>query len=210
MPRSAPLLACPHTVDAVRLRELLLQALEAEHGHVAVLSAALRCALNDDLRRKWRDLLEHSRRRERTLILVFQQLDLNPCSQTPGRRIAGHLTAALLDALARTLDSGDPEAAQVVAAECVEHAAIRIQRTWDLIGHVARTSVDDAGRTLDTAFESAPRDEGELYRNRSWVRELWIETLGLPAVVPPPGQAARLPDTDIPRLPWRSRERMQP
>ena len=209
MPRSAPLLACPHTVDALRLRELLLQALEAETGNIAVLSTALRCALNEDLGRKWRDLLDHSRRRERTLVSVFQQFDLNLRSQTPGRRIAGQLTTALLDALARALEAGDAAAAQVVAAECVEHAAIRIQRTWELIGHVAHASVDDAGRTLDTAFESAPRDEGELYRNRSWVRELWIETLGLPAVVPPPGRAARLPDTDIPRLPWRSRERVR-
>lgn len=210
MPRSAPLLAYPRTVDAIRLRELLLQALEAEAGYIAVLSTALRCAFNGDLRRTWRDLLDHSRRRERTLISVLQQLDLSPCSKTPGRRIAGQMTTALLDALERALVDGDAAAAQVVAAECVEHAAIRIQRTWELIGHVARTSVDEVGRTLDTAFESAPRDEGELYRNRGWVRELWIETLGLPAVVPPPGRAARLPQAEIPRLPWRSRERVQP
>lgn len=209
MPRSAPLPSFPHSVDALRLRELLLQALEAESGHIAVLSTALRCALNDDLRRKWRDLLEHSRRRERSLVSVFQQFDLNLRSQTPGRRITGQLTTSLLDALSRALEAGDAASAQVVAAECVEHAAIRIQRTWELIGHVAHTSVDEAGRTLETAFDSAPRDEGELYRNRGWVRELWIETLGLPAVVPPPGRAARLPEADVPRLPWRSGERVR-
>lgn len=207
MPRSAPQLAVPRAVDALRLRELLLQALEAETGNAAVLSMALRCALNPELRRSWRDLLEYSRRRERTLVSVFQQLDLNPCSRTTGRRIAGQLTGALLDALGEALESGDMEAAQVVAAECVELAAVRIQRTWELIGHVAHVSPDEAGRTLDTAFDAAPRDEGELFRHRGWTRELWIQSLGLPAVVPPPGRAAHLPENDVPRLPWRSRER---
>lgn len=199
----------PHAVDAVRLRELLLQALEAETGNIAVLSAALRCALDADLGRKWRDLLDHSRRRERALVSIFQQLDLNVRARTPGRRIAGQLTAVLLDALVQAQDANDPPAAQVVAAECVEHAAIRIDRTWELIGHIARTSVDDAGRALDTAFDSAPRDESGLYRNRGWVRELWIETLGLPAVLPPPGRPAPVPDADVPRLPWRSSQRVQ-
>lgn len=209
MPRSAPQLAVPHAVDALRLRELLLQALEAETGNVAVLTIALRCALNPDLRRSWRDLLDHARRRERNLISVFQQLDLNPCSRTPGRRIVGQLTGALVDAMGEALEASDPEAAQVVAAECVELAAIRIQRTWELIGHVAHASVDEAGRTLDAAFDAAPRDEGELYRHRGWTRELWIESLGLPAVVPPPGRTAHVPDSDVPRLPWRSRDRRQ-
>src|SRR5690606_30861934 len=108
------------------------------------------------------------------------------------------------------LDAGDSEAAQVVAAECVEHAAIRIERIWELIGHVAHVSVDETGRTLDSACEAAPRAEGELYRHRGWVRELWIGTLGLPAVVPPPGPPSRANETDVPRLPWRSRERVQP
>lgn len=210
MPRSAPLLDIPHVVDAPRLRELLLQALEAETGNIEVLSACLRCALDADLARNWHDLLDRSRRRERTLVSVFQQLDLSVRAQTTGRRIAGQLTAALLDALVQAQDAGDPAAAQVVAAECVEHAAIRIDHTWELIGHVARTSVDEVGRTLDTAFDSVPRDDSERYCNRGWVRELWISTLGLPAVLPPPGRTTRFADADVPRLPWRSRERMKP
>ena len=53
MPPSAPLLASPpDAVDPPRLRELLLQALEAQAGHVAVLSASLRCIVIDvELRR---------------------------------------------------------------------------------------------------------------------------------------------------------------
>jgi hypothetical protein len=42
------------------------------------------------------------------------------------------------------------------------------------------------------------------------VRELWIDALGLPAVLPPPGRSVRSFDNDVPRLPWRASERAAP
>jgi hypothetical protein len=212
MPPSAPLLASPpDAVDPPRLRELLLQALEAQAGHVAVLSASLRCIVIDvELRRDWRPQLERARRRERILASVLEQLDLDPRSQTPGRRIVARLSAALLAALGQAMHEGDAANAQVVAAEGVEIAALRAQRAWELIGHVAGKLADETGRTLDVAFESAAFDEGEGYRNRGWSRELWIESLGFRAILPPPGRPPRLADAEVPRLPWRSRERLHP
>ncbi len=199
-----------HAVDALRLRDLLLQAHEAEHGNAQVLASALRCATHGDLARRWRDMLERARRRERALMLVLQQLDLGLRSETSGRRIAANLTSALLAAMREAQETGDATAAQVVAAACVEHAAIRVHRVWELIGHLAHASPDETGRTLDSAFDSAPRDDGELYGSRGWVRELWIDALGLPAVLPPPGRPMPPLDTAVPRLPWRSRERAEP
>lgn len=212
MPRSGPLLAYPQeAVDPLRLRELLLQALEAEAGHVALLSASLRCVVIDgDLRRDWRQVLDRARRRERILASVLQQLDLDPRSQTPGRRIVAQLSAALLAALGQAMHEGDAAAAQVVAAEAVEVAALRALRAWELLGHVAGKFSDETGRTLDAAFEAAACDEGEPYRNRGWSRELWIDSLGFRAVLPPPGRLPRQADGEVPRLPWRSRQRPRP
>lgn len=211
MPRSEPLLAYAQpAADPQRLRELLLQALEAQAGHAAVLAASLRCVLDGELRRDWRELLERSRRRERILASVLEQFDLDPRSQTPGRRIVAQLSAALLAALGQALHACDATAAQVVAVEGVELAALRAQRTWELIGHVAGKLADDAGRTLEAALEAAACDEGEPYRNRGWSRELWIDSLGFRAVLPPPARPPRQADADVPRLPWRSRERLRP
>lgn len=207
---SALWLPAPHAVDALRLRDLLLQAHEAEHGNARVLAAALRCAAHADLARRWRDMLERAQRRARALTLVLQQLDLGLRSETAGRRIAANLTSALLDAMRQAEQAGDAIAAQVVAAECVEHAAIRVHRIWELVGHLAHAAPDETGRTLDRAYDAAPREEGELYRSRGWVRELWIDALGLPAVLPPPGRSMPSSDIDVPRLPWRAPQRAAP
>ena len=50
--------------DRVQLRELLHQALETERGGIKVYETALQCAVNEDLRKEWKEYLEQTRRHE--------------------------------------------------------------------------------------------------------------------------------------------------
>jgi len=45
----------------------------------------------------------------------------------------------------------------------------------------------DAAATLSDAVEQVEEEEDEhLYHTAGWSRELWMKSLGLPAVLPPP------------------------
>jgi hypothetical protein len=58
---------------------------------------------------------------------------------------------------------------------------------WELIGQLAtRSGIADAS-LLQPAHERVEEEEDEhLYHTTGWTRELWIEALGMPAVLPPP------------------------
>jgi hypothetical protein len=80
-----------------------------------------------------------------------------------------------------------PDAAQIVAAECVVDAETKDHQNWELLGQLARTLDGDAARILGNAYGEVEDEEDEhLYHTRGWCRELWLDTLGLPAQLPPP------------------------
>ena len=86
----------------------------------------------------------------------------------------------------RPTDSAAPAAAQIVAAECVVLAETKDYANWQLIGKLA-DSLRKEGKPLRGAYDQVEDDEDEhLYRIKGWSRELWIEAMGLPAVLPPP------------------------
>jgi hypothetical protein len=87
----------------------------------------------------------------------------------------------------------DPAAAQLVAAECVVLAETKDHQNWELIGHVAEKSSGPATKILKQAHEAVEKDEDHhLYHTKGWTRELWIESLGLPAVLPPPEEVKKV------------------
>ena len=86
-----------------------------------------------------------------------------------------------------TAQGADPSAAQLVAAECVVEAESKDHMNWELIGEVAKKLKGDEARVLKEAYEEVEEEEDEhLYHTMGWARELWLESLGLPAVLPPP------------------------
>jgi hypothetical protein len=85
------------------------------------------------------------------------------------------------------LAAGVPEAAQLVAAECVVEAETKDHLNWELLGQVAETTKGDRREALKAALKEVEEQEDEhLYHTTGWTRELWIASLGLPAVLPPP------------------------
>jgi hypothetical protein len=85
------------------------------------------------------------------------------------------------------LGSGTPEAAELVACECVVLAETKDHANWELLGQAAKKAKGDLRKTLQGAVDEVEDEEDEhLYHSSGWCRELWIESLGMPAVLPPP------------------------
>ena len=175
------------TFDVNQDHELLYQALETERGGIKIYTAALKAAINPDLKKEWGEYLGETRTHERVLTAVFQELGLDTEKMTPGREIVAHLGASLVVAIEMALAKGEPAAAQLVAGECVVLAETKDHQNWELIGHVANHASGDLPKVLKKAFEAVEQDEDHhLYHTTGWTRELWIESLGFPAVLPPP------------------------
>jgi rubrerythrin len=175
------------TYDGTQLNELLYQALETEIGGIQVYETAIECAVNDDLRQEWQEYLEQTRTHRKVLLSVFEALGMDPETQTPGRQVVAHLGAALVQAMRMAQASGNPVAAELVAGECVVLAETKDHMNWELIGHVAKHGKGEETDVLMQAFEAVEQDEDHhLYHTAGWTRELWIDSLGLPAVLPPP------------------------
>jgi hypothetical protein len=74
----------------------------------------------------------------------------------------------------------------MVAAECVVEAETKDHLNWELIAQVAKKTKGEEGKSLKSALEHVESEEDEhLYHTTGWTRELWIQSLGLPAVIPP-------------------------
>ena len=171
-----------------QLTDLLLQSLEHEKGGVQVYETALKCVVNDDLKEEWAKYLDETRHHVEVMTKVCSQLGLDPNQETPGRRIVRHMGESLVKAMQMALDAGKPEAAQLVACECVVLAETKDHLDWELMGKCADKLLEgDAAVALNEAYEEIEDQEDEhLYHSKGWCRELWIDALGMKAVLPPP------------------------
>ena len=177
-----------------QLNELLYQALETEMGGVNVYEAAVQCAINGDLNKEWNEYMEQTREHVRVLRDVFEKLGLDPEAESPGRQVVRHIGESLVAAMTMALESGAPrEAAQLVAAECVVNAETKDHMNWELIGKVAKELSGDEAEALKGAYDEVEDEEDEhLYHTKGWARELWIASLGMPAVLPPPEEVKKV------------------
>jgi hypothetical protein len=174
-------------MENLQVDELVYQALETEMGGIKVYRMALRCAQHPELKEEWEKYLEQTENHERILRGVCDALGLDAEKQTPGRQIVRHKGAALVGAMELALKAGDLAAAQLVAAECVVDAETKDHQNWELIGEVAKTLKGSEGNALREAHEEVEDEEDEhLYHTQGWARELWIQSLGMPAQLPPP------------------------
>jgi hypothetical protein len=170
-----------------QVEELLLQSLEHEVGGVEVYRTALQCVVRPDLEQEWTKYLEETRNHVAKLTNVCEAMGINPAKQTPGRGVVKHLGGALVQAMKRALEAGKPEAAQLVACECVVLAETKDHLDWQLLGKCAEQLEGDRGDMLKSAYDEIEDQEDEhLYHTKGWCRELWIQSLGLTAVLPPP------------------------
>jgi rubrerythrin len=170
-----------------QLHELLHQALETEQGGIEIYRTAIRCAVHPDLKNEWEEYLEQTERHEAVLRTLMDQLGLDADAETPGRGVVRHIGASLVKAMQLALEAAGPEAAQLVATECVALAETKDHQNWELVGQCAEAATGELKKALASAHREVEDEEDEhLYHTAGWSRELWIDSLGLPAVIPPP------------------------
>lgn len=165
--------------------DLLYQALETEIGGVEIYRMAILCARNEDLKKEWTKYLGETERHVEVVRGIFDALSLDPEATTPGRMIVRAKAKALLSAMQMALQTA-PIAAEIVAAECVVDAETKDHANWELIGALAEKSSGTMKQVLSDAYEKVEDEEDEhLYHTKGWARELWHQSIGLPAQLPP-------------------------
>jgi rubrerythrin len=170
-----------------RLKELLYQALETELAGVEVYTTALRCVENKKLKGEWEEYLDQTKKHVEIVKDIMDTLGLDPKEETPGRKVVRHIGQSLVKAMEMALSSGGNGAAEIVAAESVVLAETKDHLNWQLIGEAAKKASREVARALKAAHDQVEDEEDEhLYHTVGWARELWIEMLGMPAVIPPP------------------------
>jgi len=169
-----------------QINELLLQSLEHERGGVLVYEKAIECAVHDELREEWEHYLEETRNHVKILTKACTAVGLDPEEETPGCEIVRGLGLALVEAMEKALATGNPVAAQLVACECVVLAETKDHLDWELIGRCAEKLRGAPAKALQEAYDEVEDQEDEhLYHTKGWCRELWIESLGMKATLPP-------------------------
>jgi hypothetical protein len=174
-------------MESKQVKELLLQALEHEMGGVKVYEQAVQCAVNEDLKEEFERYYQETETHVQILHDVFSALQLDPNEQSPGRTIVRDIGTRLVRSMQEAAAAGDPAAAQLVACECVVIAETKDHLNWELIGEVARGMKGADAKALKAAYAEVEDQEDEhLYHSKGWCRELWLEALGMKAVLPPP------------------------
>src|SRR5882762_3494979 len=175
------------SMNQEQINELLCQALETEMGGVQVYTTALKCVVDKELKEEWEKYLDQTRHHVAVVRNIMETFGLEIDAETPGRKVVRHIGESLVKAMEMALKAGDKASAQLVAAECITLAETKDHLNWELIGEVSKKSKGAQGKALKEAYDEVEKDEDEhLYHTVGWTRELWIDSLGMPAVLPPP------------------------
>lgn len=179
--------------DKAQLKDLLLQMMETELGGEQVYRTALTCALNEDLKEEWEEYLEETLNHQNVVRTTCELLEIDADEATPSRDVVRHIAMSLVQAMELAKQAGDPAAAELVACECVVHAETKDHSNWELLSKVAEAATGNTAKVLTEAYEKVEKDEHHhLYHTQGWCRELWIQSLGMPAVLPPPEEVKQV------------------
>lgn len=171
-----------------QLTELLYQGLETEIGGQQIYKMAVECAENQDAKEEWQKYLAETEDHERILRETFVRIGLDPEVETPGRKVVRSKAEGLVKAMQMALDEAGKGAAQLVAAESIVEAETKDHQNWELLGLLVE-HIDDKEwkQAIQEAYDQVEEQEDEhLYHTMGWARELWMDTIGAPAVLPPP------------------------
>jgi hypothetical protein len=173
--------------DSQQLNDLVIQMMETELGGEQVYRTAIQCAINPDLKEEWEEYLQETLTHQNVVRSLCDTLGLSPDTQTPTRKVVKHIGESLVKAMQLAQKEAGAAATQLVACECVVHAETKDHANWELLGKVAEVATGDLGKALKAAHQAVEKDEDHhLYHTKGWCRELAIEALGMPAVLPPP------------------------
>ncbi len=144
-----------------QLNHLLDEALETEIGGVQVYENAIQCAVNDELKGEWQKYLGQTQKHEQIVRSLFEKFGLDAEAETAGRKVVRHIGESLVKAMQMAREAGEPDAAQIVAAECVVEAETKDHLNWELLAQVAEKSKGDDRKILRDALDQVENEEDE-------------------------------------------------
>ncbi len=179
--------------NASQIEELLYQALETEIGGLSIYETALACAVNEDLKKGVAGL---SRRNPHASPRAADRVRaVGAGSRTPAARPGGG--APYRRGAGQGHEDGDQRGRRQRGAAGRDRmrGAGRNQGSREL--DADRRGRDQHGGTegkvLKQAYDAVVTDEEHhLYHTKGWSRELWIDALGYPAVLPPPEEVKQV------------------
>ncbi len=170
-------------MNSAQVKELLLQTLESESGGVEVFTTARRCALDPELEELWECHLAQTRAHVSAVRGLLDTFGIDADELSSGRVEVREMCGSIVRVIENASDSGSPEAAQIVAAECVVLAATKSHHFWGLIGEVSKKIGEgpeaEAMRAVHARIE--PEADEHLRSSQAWSRQLWIAALGMSA-----------------------------
>lgn len=174
-------------MDRKNFDELLYQGMETELAGEQLYLTAVEAAVNDDVREEWKKYLDETRNHQEILKGVFEVAGLDPDTETPGRLIVRRKGEALVAAIKEAHKADDPKMAELVAAECIVEAESKDHHNWELLGKMVDHLSGDLKKVVQEAYDEVSEEEAEhLFHTMGWSRELWLDFIGVPAVLPPP------------------------
>ncbi len=170
-----------------RFEELLHIALTVEKGGVEIYETALKAVVNDDLKEEYEKYLDQTKDHVRILTSVFEVFGLDTARAVPAAEIVKVKAEGLIESIDSAIKAGDPVAAELVAVEAVVEAETKDHLDWELLGECVKELPANEAKVLKEAVDECEDQEDEhVYHSKGWARELWLQALGLPAVLPPP------------------------
>jgi hypothetical protein len=95
--------------------------------------------------------------------------ELAPEEETPGRQVVRHLGKSLVKAIETSMESGEPQAAEIVACERVVLAETKDHLNWELLAQCAEKAKGEKARALKEACEEIEEQEDRrLYHSKGW------------------------------------------
>jgi hypothetical protein len=174
-------------MERSNLDELLLQAMETELGGEQLYLAAIENAVNPNVRAEWTKYLDETRNHQAVLERVFATAGLDVDAESPGRELVRAKGEALVAAVVAGRTAADPTLGELIAAESIVEAESKDHQNWKLIGLMVEHVDGELADALREAYEEVAEQEAEhLFHTMGWARELWLDFLGVPAVLPPP------------------------
>ena len=82
--------------------------------------------------------------------------------------------------------AGESAAAELVACECVVFAETKDHLNWELLGSAPKRRKGSWPPRFGSGDEVEDEEDEHIYHSKGWCRELWIQSLGMEAVLPPP------------------------
>jgi hypothetical protein len=172
---------------------LMYQLLETELGGKEVYTLAIECAINPELKEEWQKYLSETKEHIQIARTLLEELGMDPDAEVPARLPVRTIGKGLIAAMQAAKNGGSPAEAELTAAECVVEAETKDHMNWTLLGALAEQTTGDIKQTLKDAVEKVEHQEDHhYYHTKGWVRELWMQALGLPAALPPPEEIKKV------------------